>query len=145
MVWLLLGLVDDDHIIGNIMTYWILGIMYYIISFYIMFILWFVWWLLGIFTYASSSSWRLIGNCEECLSSTPSVEACTYLELSLTYVPPPVHDFSLIDYVILLLSFSYWVIYYYWTFEHSPQSTILTQPHVNTVLESPHTNIGFGS
>jgi hypothetical protein len=105
-----------------------------------MFILWLVWWLLGIFTYASSSSWRLIGNCEECLSSTPSVEACTYLELSLTYVPPPVHDFRLIDYVIVLLSFSYWVIYYYWTFEHSPQSTILTQPHVNTVLESPHTN-----
>ena len=93
------------------MTLWILGNMYYIIYIYIMFILWLVWWLLGIFTYASSSSWRLIGNCEECLSSTPSVEACTYLELSLTYVPPPpVHDFRLIDYVILLLLFSYWVI-----------------------------------
>ncbi len=82
------------------------------IHIFILRLIWFIWllWVLRIFMYSYSSSWRLIGNCEECLSSTPSVKACTYLELSLNYVPTQFHDFRLIDYIILLLLFSYWVI-----------------------------------
>ena len=129
--------------------YWELCIIFYIFILCLSHDLYLiVWWLLGIFTYASSSSWRLIGNCEECLSSTPSVEACTYWSyrslcrhtqyLTLVwYLILYYYDSLVIQIYILLLNF--------WTFEHSPQSTILTQPHVNTVLESPHTNIGFES
>ena len=100
----------------------------------------------GVLMYASSSWWRFIGNCKECPSSTPSVEACTYLELSLTYVPHPTQS-GLVLYISLILVY-YLLLYIIETSQlsqlsqgksdshliHSSLST-WTPKHVNTVLK----------